>query len=87
MLPTIRCFWISCNAARMYRDWSRRTSSETSGGRHFAAPISRSFTALDHLHRVRARLALDIQHDGRLAVEAGQTADFLGGVDGFSQIA
>ncbi len=77
MLPATRCPWISCRAARMYRDWSWMTS--TVDVRRAAARGARqaALDGLDHLDGVRARLPLHLQHDGRLAVEPGQRADFL----------
>ena len=54
---------------------------------HLAAPIEPLLDGADHLDRIRPRLALDLQHHRRLPVVARQTADFLRGVDGFSQIA
>ena len=86
-LPTIRCFWISCMAARMYRDWSWITSTWTSGGRICSLRLQPLLDGLDHVHRVFPGLPLHGQHDRRAAVQPRQVADFLGRVDGLAQVA
>ena len=59
----------------------------TSGGSSCAGRVEPLLDGVDHLDRVHARLPLHQQDDGRLAVEAGQRAAFLGQVDRFAQVA
>ncbi len=51
-----------------------------SGGSKLEHRGSRSLIGLNHVDGVFARLLLNLQNDGRSAVEPGQRPQFLGGV-------
>ena len=72
---------------RMNRDWSRMITVSMSGGRAGLSSASRSLRSSTTLHGVRARLLLDDQADGVLAVEPGERAGLLERVLGAADVA
>ena len=71
----------------MNRDWSRMISVEMSGGSAALSSLEPGLDVVDDLDGVDARLLLDDQADGVVAVEPGQRAGLLVRVLGAADVA
>jgi len=77
MLPTTKWPWISCKSGQNIARLILNDGDLNVAGQQGLRPWQPVFKSLDHADGVFAALPLHLQHDGWLAVQSGQRADFF----------